>query len=483
MGLSARARALHAGGSSTDALAPAAQAVEVIKPVATAAGSSVAARRTYGAVLTYLGFLELRQNQAESAAERLESAREALSSLDDLRLNDLDAAAKYAETSAWLVETFTGLDRLDDARRVGNEGRGVASKLLALHPTHMVALRARALLADSLADIETNELNAASGLALLDEAAHDWAALTQVDPSNVIGWSNLGASRLSAAEVLLSLGKPRAAIDRLGELQAIEAEAESSWMVAGVLHGNRAYMALLSGEIGDIERSEELRRESLGHFEVATRDLSAESFELPYWQLDNLVGDIDIALSQGNYQGVPVIADGLRERIEQLAPPDEYAQQQKSELLRRFHYALARTGLRLNDLDAAEQHARAVVRYRKQLPALSMRERRAAAADSTLAAIVLARLGQQAEARQLIAPALEFHRGLEAPRHDNQTVRLEFVEALYASALANPAESAALLDEAQTLLNTLSPEMRAMRSAAYLQARVAEARRQRSSAF
>lgn len=477
MGLSARARALHAGGRSTDSLAPAAQAVEVIKPVATADGSSVAARRTYGAVLTYLGFLQLRQNQAEAAVASLVAARDALSSLDDLRLIDLDAAAKYAETSAWLVETFTGLDRLDDAKRVGEEGRSVASNLLELHPTHMLALRARALLADSLADIETNELDAASGLALLDEAAHDWAVLTQIDPSNVIAWSNLAASRLSAAEVLLSLGRPRAAIARLGELQAMEAKAESSWMVAGILQGNRARMALLTGEAGDVKRSENLRRESLGHFEVATRDLSAGSFELSYWRLENLIGDIEIALSQGSYRRARSIADGLRARIEQLAPPDDYAKQQKIELLRRFHYGLARADLRLNDLAAAEENARAVVSYRQQLPARSMRERRAAAADSTLAAIVLARLGRVTEAQQLIKPVLDFHRSLAAMRHDNQTVKLEFIEALYASALANPARSAALLAETQSLFSALSPEMRALRSAAYLRTRIAEARK------
>ena len=61
-------------------------------------------------------------------------------------------------------------------------------------------------------------------------------------------------------------------------------------------------------------------------------------------------------------------------------------------------------------------------------------------------------------------------------QHDNQTVKLEFIEALYASALSNPAKSAALLDEAQSLFSTLSPEMRAMRGAAYLQTRIAESR-------
>ena len=475
MGLSARARALHAGGRSTDSLAPAAEAVEVIKPVATAAGSSVAARRTYGAVLTHLGFVQLRQNQAEAAAVSLEAARDALHSLDDLRLTDLDAAAKYAETSAWLVETLTGLDRLDDAKRVGEEGRSVASKLLELHPTHMLALRARALLADSLADIETNELHAASSLALLDQAAHDWAALTQIDPSNVIAWSNLAASRLSAAEVLLSLGRPRAAIARLGELQALEAKTDSSWMVAGILQGNRARMALLTGEAGDVKQSENLRRESLGHFEVAARDLSAGSFELSYWRLETQVGDTEIALSQGDNRRARKIADGLQKRLEQLAPPDDYAKQQKIELLRRFHYGLARADLRLNDLAAAEENARAAVGYRKLLPARSMLERRAAAADSTLHAIVLARLGRVAEAQQLIKPVVEFHRTLAAMRHDNQTVKLEFIGALYASALANPAKSAALLNDAQSLFSTLSPEMRALRSPADLRTRVAEA--------
>jgi hypothetical protein len=477
MGLSASARALHAGGRSTDSLAPAARAVEVIKPVATAARSSVAARRTYGAVLTYLGFLQLRQNQAEAAAASLEAARDALHSLDALRLADLDAAAKYAETSAWLVETYTGLDRLDDARRVGEKGRSVASRLLEQHPTHTLALRARALLADSLADIEVNELRPTKSLALLDEAAHDWATMIQVDPSNLIAWSNLAASRLSAAGVLLSLGRPRAAIARLRELQVLDAKAESSWMVAGILQGNRARMALIAGETGDVKLSEKLRRESLEHFEAATRDLAAGSFELSYWRLENLVGDIEIALSQGDYRRAYGIARDLRERIEQLKPPDDYAKQQKIELLRRFHAGLARADLRLGDFTAAEQNARAAVGYRKLLPAVSMLDRRSVAADLTLHAIALAQIGRATEAQQVIKPALEFQRSLAAKTHDNQTVKLEFIETLYASALAHRAQSTALLNEAQSVFNTLSPEMRTLRSAAYLRARIAEARR------
>jgi hypothetical protein len=344
------------------------------------------------------------------------------------------------------------------------------------HPTHTLALRARALLADSLADIEANELRAASSLALLDEAAHDWATLILIDPSNVIAWSNLAASRRHASEALFSLGRPRAAIDRLGELQALETKAESSWMVAGILQGNRARMALLTGEMGDVRRSETLRRESLGYFEAATRDLAAGSFELSYWRLENLVEDMGIALGQGDPKRAYSVADGLRERIEQLKPPDDYSKQQKIELLRRFHYNLARTVFRLGDFAAAEQNAHAAVSYRRQLPARSMLERRAAAVDSTLLAIALARLGHGAEAQEVIEPVVRFHRSLAATRHDNQTLKLEFIEALYASALANPDRSAALLDEAQSLFNTLSPEMRALRSTAYLRARIGEAR-------
>jgi hypothetical protein len=82
-----------------------------------------------------------------------------------------------------------------------------------------------------------------------------------------------------------------------------------------------------------------------------------------------------------------------------------------------------------------------------------------------------------AEAQQVIKPALEYHRSLAAKRHDNQTVKLEYIEALYASALANPAQAVALLNEAQSVFNTLSPEMRALRSAANLQIRIAGARR------
>ena len=119
------------------------------------------------------------------SVKTLEAAREAYRSIDGLKLGDLPSAAAFAEASAWQVEALhnAGPERRRPARRRG--GGAVAGQVLERRPAHMAALRRAALIFDSLADSEADNLHLRKALAL-DGRASDWEAILKLDPSNQI---------------------------------------------------------------------------------------------------------------------------------------------------------------------------------------------------------------------------------------------------------------------------------------------------------
>src|SRR5205823_9169170 len=115
---------------------------------------SIPLRRAYGFAMLYLGFSQSNTNQEEAAVKTLEASREAYRSIDGLQLNDLPSAVAYAEASAWQMAALQNLGRNDDVRKVGEDAARVAGQVTERRPGHMSALRARALIDDTLAGTE-----------------------------------------------------------------------------------------------------------------------------------------------------------------------------------------------------------------------------------------------------------------------------------------------------------------------------------------
>ena len=108
-----------------------------------------------------------------------------------------------------------------------------------------------------------------------------------------------------------------------------------------------------------------------------------------------------------------------------------------------------------------------------------MEERRDAANDQVVAAMVLAKLNRMAEAQALAAPALAFHRELAARNRDDPSQRDEHAVALYAAAIAGLGDPAAELAEAAALFDRAPSEMKRSAPHALFQSLVAEERARR----
>jgi len=106
----------------------------------------------------------------------------------------------------------------------------------------------------------------------------------------------------------------------------------------------------------------------------------------------------------------------------------------------------------------------------------TLADRRDTGTQSVLAGLIAARLGRRDEARALIDPVLAMQRELASrPDNDDQVQRVEYAQALYASALAGSPHRAEELRQAAALVDGLSAQMRNLISIRRWRAWIAEA--------
>jgi hypothetical protein len=131
----------------------------------------------------------------------------------------------------------------------------------------------------------------------------------------------------------------------------------------------------------------------------------------------------------------------------------------------------------MGDYASAEKYGRQAAVHQSRRPERNLDHFRELAANQIILAASLARLGRQAEAQQVLAPALKLHRELNAKPHDDALERVELARALYALALADSKQSAAALKEAAGAIEKLPDPVRQLKSVALLRTWITEEQR------
>jgi hypothetical protein len=110
------------------------------------------------------------------------------------------------------------------------------------------------------------------------------------------------------------------------------------------------------------------------------------------------------------------------------------------------------------------------------VPLRSVSDRRDLNILLTLEAWIAAGAGDRAKAQTIIEPVLAFERGL-FERKDNEDVTqyIEYAQALYGAALADPRAAKASLSQAARLLDALPAPLRTLKSIERLRAAIADA--------
>ena len=486
LALTAQARVASSENRGSDALATAARAVSVLKPLMEAAKPSVAVLRAFGQSSTSLGFEQLRNNQEEAAVETLAQARSAFERIDELKLDDLPAATSYAEASAWQLDALQSLGRHAEIRRVGEDALQVTRKVLDRRPGDMLALRAQGLILGELFGTEWNELHMGAALDYAQQSARVWESLVRLDPTNQIAWNNLADARMSSSGVFWSMGQVDAARQQLRAALAIEQRVRESGMIGNVLSLAAGYLARFDADAGDPTGAAAALESNRRFATLVVRDVPSGSFGsvflpefMTYWGFPGsglAYGALAIPYAQGDYQTVRKMAQASAKRLEQLKDVDAAQNVSRNRALEVAYRTAADASYRLGDFPQADADIQRALALRKTIPTRTLNDRRDAGEQTTLAARIAARLGRQAEAQRLIGPVLEMHRELFA-RKDNEDLwqHLQLADALLASALAGSSDGSAELRQAAALIDGLPAQMRALISTRRLRAWIAEA--------
>jgi tetratricopeptide (TPR) repeat protein len=464
------------------------QGADVFKPLMPSPNPSIALRRAYGLAMLYLGFSQQRSNEEEAAIATLEEARKAYKSIANLSLDDLPAAVGYAEASAWQISAMGTLGRTEEMRKVGKEALDVAGQVLEKRPGNMSALRARALTVDTLSGTEGFDLHLRKALALSEQGARDWEAILRIDPTNQIAWNNLLNSRTALGFWSLNLGDVRGALEQWRAGIAAQKDIKDSGMIGIVLSLNSGYLTMVEADSGNRQGAESSLKENRRFVDLAIRGLAAESFGrvfLPeflgtygYPTSPFGYGALAIPFASGDFATVHQEALASVRRLEQVKTPPQ-AELDRNKTLEMAYRTAAYASYRLKNYADADAEIKRALELRRSIPARNLNEQRDEADQRVLAAIIAARLGRDAEAQQLLAPALKLHRDLYArgPDNEDQTQRLEFAFTLYASALVSPNQSASQLAQAASILDGIPAAMRNLISTTRLREAIAEERK------
>ena len=490
VGLMSEGRVAGSQNKRADERVFATQAVDVLKPLMASPSPSIPLRRAYGLAMTYLGFSQGQTEEEEAAVATLEEARNAYRSIDELKLNDLPSAVGYAEASAWQMGALQALGRYDRVREVGADAIKLTGQVLEKRPGNMSALRARALMGESLSATEGFDLHVRKARELSEQGARDWAATVALDPSNQIAWNNLASARLGVGFWTLELGDVRGAEEQWRAALAAERNVNESGMIGATLSLASGYLAMLEADSGNAQAAQAALAANRRLIDMAVRGLAPDSFGraflpdfLGYYGFPTTgigYGAYALPLAARDYETVRKEARGSIRRLEQiknLTPQQELSRNRSLEVAYRTSAAAS---YRLGDYTAADVDIKKALAIRRGIPTRTLAEERDAADQLMLAALIAARLQRYAEAQQIIDPVLKQQRGLHE-RKDNEdiTQQVQFAQALYVSAVAAPGQRSAQLAQAAALVDGLPAQMRRQLSVAYLRGQIAEEQKAR----
>jgi hypothetical protein len=291
---------------------------------------------------------------------------------------------------------------------------------------------------------------------------------------------------LTLSGELVSLGDIGAARDQLRATIAIADRVKQSAFIANLFALAAGYVARLDADSGNRQAAAAALAANRRYTDLATRDLpsgsfgrelGAEFFSHYGFPTSGLAYGVYAPLyAEGDFEGVRKEARASAQRLAQVATETAGQKDARDRALEMAWRTAADASYALRDYGSADAEIKRALEIRKTLPPRNLGEQRDAGGQAALAAMIAARLNRIDDARKLVEPVLELQRGLYArPDNEDQMQRIEFAQALYASALAESSQKSAELKQAGSLIDALPPQMRNLISVRRIRAQIAEA--------
>ena len=456
----AQSRVLESRVDAAD-LPTAQQALALLRPLATAPNASVAARSAYVDVMYRVGF---EQGAGAKAEESIATEREVMRIATDLGardLSNLDLGVYYVEACSWLASAQESLARYAEARRNSEECLALADQILERRPGYRLALHAEQILASDVVSVAQDELNPAVAVPAARKGEQVSLTLLKLDPNNMASNNNLAVAEQQLADALWQAGRLREASHYYVKLLAASGRASGGGATFAINYASVwDYVTLRQAQIGDTAAAaataaagaaflaEMRQREPPGAISLAIVEaLLKDSQATQALESDDL--------STARRLSTEAVND-----VQRGTPHGAIQERQKATWLSYAGDTASKADYRLRDYVAAERSASTALQARKATGVDSTDDLRREVGMVTSLAMAQARQGHLSDAARTIAPAVKYERELAAKNHGDQWVAYELAGALYAQALSDPGNSAALLREASGLLDALPVELR-----------------------
>jgi tetratricopeptide (TPR) repeat protein len=454
------------------------QAYDLLRPVAEAPHASVAARRVFVGILVRRGYEQQSDNQNEAAVLSEQQAMRLTAELGALDVSDIEMAANYAESGAWLVTALQNLGRNDEARRVGEESVAVADKVLQQRPGHRLALHAQQVIESALAGVAQNDLNPGEALRFSQRGEQISYTLLNLDPKNLVSINNLGAAHQSLGDALWAAGRLREAVPYYSKM----VDDFTGGSVGGVgpilvLAYQMDYYVGQIAQLGDASGTAVVLAKMTPILAKLRQTEPKSSMAPVIVEAMQKAGEAEVAFERDDLGAARRIAFNTVSEVQPTKPERGLQEVQKYVSLFTAADIAGRADYELGNYADAERAQRVAVDARKRFLTAAVSDRRDLAEKSTWLAMAIARQGRLEEAAQVIAPVVKFHRELAAKNHGDQWQPLELAAALYAESLTDGKRRAALLQEAAALVNGLPASFKALHDVRQWRERIqAEAR-------
>ena len=436
------------------------RAVDLLRPIARRAGSSVEARLAYMNVLCSRASREQILTDARTVAR---DAGEALRIAVDLGAGhhgDVTVDGYYSRAGGYLVWALARLGRDEEVRRVGGEVLSVAGQILTQHPQDLWALIGKERVEWEFAEIAGNELDPAAAARFAAQADQTSRALLSIEPRNT---AYIAEHRGAYPE----LGSYTWYAGRLRESAAYYQEGMKPWTQGVAVIQYVSYFMTLAvraqvkaGDLAAASRTvaaadalttpDRLQKLGLASGFIATFIKTMRAYPTALFAYDR--GDFTTArriahAALAQWQPVPSAAGGF-EVILKHEP-----QCILMDMEGRADYALG-------DFAAAaevERMALAACTFLGPSGSNMASQRNVADETPVWLSMALVAEGRQKEAASIIGPVVTKYRALANKNRSDQWVSLELATALYAQALTDEHRRPALLREAAQLVQHLGP--------------------------
>jgi tetratricopeptide (TPR) repeat protein len=437
------------------------QALALLQPLVDAPGTSTEVRRTYADVLQRIGYESLNENKNEEVVSQERRAMDIYASLGGRDLTDLEAAANYAEASAWLITADQNLNRNAEAIRDGQASLAMTDKVLAQRPGYRLALHAAQVIGTVIAGVENNELNPKEALraGLRDEEVAK--TMVSLDPKSTVSTNNLGVVQTTLGDTYWAEGRLKDAIpyyQKGVENFRLAAAGGGGQVLLYVYQTSYAIWQLM--QQGEIAGSDAMF--------AAIKSMIATQGQKTQGVLKSMIDDVQpltagiIAYERDQLPEARKATTQALDDLQGLHPRPGFEDVQTYILLFNAGDLAGRTAYLQGDFATAEKYERIAVEARQKFLTDAVGDRRDLMIKNSWLAMAIARQGRLPEAAQIVAPAVEYQRQLMHNNHGDQWLPVELAQSLFAQALTDPGQRGTLLHEAASLLDAAPAEIRSV---------------------